>query len=86
MVSVDDAQTNKEFAESLKADFPLLSNPDGDVARAYGVVSPEREFPQRWTFYIDGEGKIAYIDKDVNPSTAGADVVARLTALNVSKR
>ena len=86
MVSVDDAQTNKEFAESLEADFPLLSNPDGDVARAYGVVSAEREFPQRWTFYIDGEGQIAHIDKDVNPSTAGADVVARLTALNVPKR
>ncbi len=27
-----DAQTNKEFAESLDADFPLLSNPDKGVA------------------------------------------------------
>ena len=49
MVSVDDAETNQKFAESLEADFPLLSNPDGDVARAYGVVSPERQLPQRWT-------------------------------------
>ena len=41
MISVDDAPTNKEFAESLDAGFPLLSNPDKDVAMAYGVVNEE---------------------------------------------
>ena len=86
MVSVDDAETNRKFAESLEADFPLLSNPEGDVARAYGVVSPEREFAQRWTFYIGGDGRILYIDKDVTPAIAGAQVVDRLAALNVPRR
>ena len=86
MVSVDDADTNRKFAESLEADFPLLSNPAGDVARAYGVVSPARQFPQRWTFYIGDDGRILYIDKDVNASSAGAQVVERLAALNVPKR
>lgn len=86
MVSVDDAETNRKFAESLEADFPLLSNPEGDVARAYGVVSAERQFAQRWTFYIGGDGKILHVDKDVNASTAGEDVLARMTELNVSKR
>ena len=28
MISVDDPQTNKEFAESLNTTFPLLSNPE----------------------------------------------------------
>ena len=42
MISVDDPQTNKEFAESLDSDFPLLSNPTKEVAEAYGVVTAER--------------------------------------------
>jgi peroxiredoxin Q/BCP len=83
MISVDDPQTNKEFAESLNADFPLLSNPDGDVARAYGVVTPEREFPFRWTYIIGPDGRILRIDKDVNASTAGQELVAHLTELGV---
>jgi|TARA_B100000315_G_scaffold257697_1_gene307365 peroxiredoxin Q/BCP len=86
MVSVDDAETNREFAESLDADFPLLSNPEGDIARAYGVVSPEREFPQRWTFYIGGDGNILHIDKEVNPSMAGEQLVENFARLNVPKR
>jgi peroxiredoxin Q/BCP len=84
MISIDDPQTNKEFAESLEADFPLLSNPDGDVARAYGVVTPEREFPFRWTYIIGPDGRILRVDKDVNASTAGQELVAHLTELGVS--
>ena len=83
MISVDDPQTNKEFAESLEADFPLLSNPEGDVARAYGVVTPERQLPFRWTYIIGPDGGILRGDKDVNASTAGLDLVAHLTELGV---
>lgn len=83
MISVDDAQTNKEFAESLDADFPLLSNPEGDVARAYGVVTPEREFPYRWTYIIGPDGRILRVDKEVNATTAGQDLVAHLNDLGV---
>ena len=36
--SVDDAKTNKEFAESLELDYPILSDPDKKVAEAYGVL------------------------------------------------
>ncbi len=86
MVSVDDAQTNKEFAESLDADFPLLSNPDKDVAMAYGVVNAERQFPFRWTYIIGPDGKILRVDREVNPSSAGQDLVAHLTDLGVAKR
>ena len=56
MVSVDDPETNKEFAESLDSDFPLLSNPTKEVAEAYGVVTAERAVAFRWTFIIGGDG------------------------------
>src|SRR5678816_3231277 len=36
MASVDTPEDNKKFAESEKADFPLLSDPDKKVAMAYG--------------------------------------------------
>jgi peroxiredoxin Q/BCP len=50
------------------------------------VVTPERELPFRWTYYVGGDGKILYVDKEVKPPTAGADVAARLKALGVPTR
>ena len=86
MVSMDDPETNKEFAESLNTTFPLLSNPEGDVARAYGVVTPERSLPFRWTYIIGPDGRILHVDREVNASTAGTDLVAHLTELDVARR
>jgi peroxiredoxin Q/BCP len=83
MISVDDPQTNQEFAESLESDFPLLSNPTKEVAEAYGVVTADRAFPFRWTYIIGGDGKILKIDKEVNPSTAGQDLVAHMASLGL---
>jgi len=48
------------------------------------VVTPERELPHRWTYYIDAEGKILHIDKSVDTNTAGADVAARLKELGIA--
>jgi peroxiredoxin Q/BCP len=84
--SCDTPEKNKEFAESLGVDYPILSDPGKEVAKAYGVVTPERELPFRWTFYLGPDGKILYIDKEVKPPTAGADVAARLKALGVSAK
>ena len=83
MISVDDPQTNQEFAESLESGFPLLSNPTKEVAEAYGVVTADRAFPFRWTYIIGGDGKILKIDKEVNPSTAGQDLVAHMASLGI---
>ncbi len=83
MISVDDPETNQEFAESLDSDFPLLSNPTKEVAEAYGVVTADRAFPFRWTYIIGGDGKILKIDKEVNPSTAGQDLVAHMSSLGL---
>lgn len=81
--SCDTPETNKEFSDSLSLDYPVLSDPEKSVAKAYGVVTPERELPYRWTFYIGPDGKILYIDKEVKTQTAGADVAARLKALGI---
>ncbi len=86
MASVDDPETNQEFAASLDADFPLLSDPEKDVAIAYGVVTDERPVPFRWTYIIGPDGKVLHVDREVNPSTAGGDLVTHLTELGVARR
>ncbi len=85
MASVDDAETNKKFAEANEADFVLLSDPSKQVATSYGVLS-ERGFASRWTFYIGLDGKILYIDKQVKPATSGEDIVAKLQELGIKKK
>ena len=40
----------------------------------------------RHTIYIGADGKVLYIDREVNPKTAGADTVKRLEELGVPKK
>ena len=84
--SCDDAETNKKFAESLSLDYPILSDPKGDTARAYGVVKGESKFPARWTFYIGKDGKVLFVDNKVKTGSHGADVAAKLKELGVAEK
>ena len=49
-------------------------------------MDEDQPFASRWTFYIGVDGRILYIDKQVNTSTHGKDVAARLSELGVPKR
>ena len=62
-VSMDDLDTQKKFAESLKLPFPLLADPKGEVVRAYGVEmqSKGKTYADRVTFVIDGGGKVTKV-------------------------
>jgi thioredoxin-dependent peroxiredoxin len=84
--SVDDADQNKKFAESVAADYPILSDPEGKIARQYGVTDAVKKWASRWTFFIDKDGKVAYIDKEVKPATHADDVVKKLEELGVAKK
>ena len=84
MASVDDAETNRKFAEQESADFPILSDVDKSVGTAYGVLNPQSGRARRWTFYIGGDGKILYIEKgtgQVQTANAGATMIAKLEEL-----
>jgi peroxiredoxin Q/BCP len=84
--SCDTPELNKEFAEELGLDFPILSDPERKVSDAYGVTNEERKFPMRWTFYIGKDGTILAIDKQVKTASHGADVAARLKELGAPKK
>jgi peroxiredoxin Q/BCP len=84
--SVDTPEKNREFAQAVEADYPILSDHGGEVAREYGVTGPVQRWASRWTFFIGKDGHILFIDKDVHPSTHADDVAAKLEELGVAKR
>ncbi len=61
--SCDTAETNKRFAESMALDYPILSDPTGATAKAYGVYQEQAKLASRWTFYIGKDGKILFTDR-----------------------
>jgi len=83
-VSVDTPETNAKFAASLAVDYPILSDPTGDTARAYGVLAASG-YAARRTFYIGADGRILAIDQNVGPVSHGSDIVAKLTELEIQR-
>jgi len=84
--STDKAELNKKFAESLKVDYPILSDPEGKTATALGVFNADKKFANRYTVYIGKDGKILFIDTKVTAASHGTDVAAKLKELGVAKK
>ena len=87
MASVDTPEDNTKFAAEHNAGYPILSDPSKETSRSYGVLMKfgDNEFANRWTFYIDIDGNIAKIDKEVKPASAGADMVKAMGELEFKK-
>ncbi len=91
MASVDPLDGDKgakAFAETHKADFPLLADPTKKTAEAYGVLGDFTKYnlgmiANRWTFYVGKDGKILAIDKEVKPATSAEDMAAKLGQLGI---
>ena len=61
----------------MELDFPLLSDTNKKVAKAYGILNA-RGMSNRVTFIIGADGKVAHIFDKVNVGSHGKDVVAKL--------
>ena len=85
MASVDPIEENIKFALDNDADFPLLSDPTKETAKAYDVLAFYGA-PKRHTIYISKKGEIMYVDTQVNPETSAEDMAAKLVELGVQKR
>ena len=81
-MSLDTPEKNAEFAASLEAGFPVVSDPKGVVAKRFGVLGLGGLYSKRWTFYVDSEGVLRAIDKQVAPATAGTDMIRKLETLD----
>ncbi len=81
--STDPVESNRKFAEKYGFRFKLLSDPEGKIAEAYGVLQRrgERVSAKRTTFIIDGNGIVVEILRNVRPAEKHADM-----ALEVVKK
>lgn len=55
-VSTDDQKTQCDFAESVGAAYPMIADPDANMARQFDVFWPFIKLVRRVTFIIDPEG------------------------------
>jgi thioredoxin-dependent peroxiredoxin len=82
-VSVDTAESHKDFCAKEGLSFKLLSDPDASVSSAYGSVMEYqgKKLSARNTFLIDPQGKIAKEFMSVKPASHSEEVLAALTDL-----
>jgi peroxiredoxin (alkyl hydroperoxide reductase subunit C) len=61
-VSVDSLESHRKWAEELGGlNYPLLSDYDKEVSRAYGVLDEETGVCLRATFIINPSGQVSYM-------------------------
>ncbi len=85
-VSVDSAQSHKDFCAKEGLNFKLLSDPDGKVSEQYGSAMDYKgaKMAARNTFLINPEGKIAKVYSGVKPAGHSEEVLKDLANLKKS--
>jgi peroxiredoxin Q/BCP len=86
-VSPDDAASHAKFRDKFSLNFPLLSDPEHQMAEEYGAWREKNMYGkksmgiQRSTYLIDGAGKIAKVWKKVSVDGHDAQVLEALKEL-----
>ncbi len=78
-VSRDSDESHKDFLASESLPFPLVSDSDGSVDRAYGVPNV-LGMSKRVTFLIGPDGKISRAWPDVDPAVHAEEVLDAIDA------
>ncbi len=74
-ISTDTLESHKDFAKHYDLPFHLVSDPDGAIARSYGVGKTFGML-QRQTVVIGADGNVKKIYRDVDVSKHAAEVLA----------
>jgi thioredoxin-dependent peroxiredoxin len=79
-VSTDAPQVHRDFRDKYKLPYPLLSDPDGQIAQAFGVPMQAGTI-RHATFLIDRRGIIRKVWPTVHPWGHSREVLTALRAL-----
>ena len=79
-VSTDGVESHERFAANNELTFPLLADPDGKIAKAYGVLR-ETGRAARATFLIGRDGTILHAWPKVSITGHANDITAKLDEL-----
>ena len=83
-ISKDSAASHMKFAEKYNLPFILMSDPDLEAIKAYGVWQEKKMYGKismgvvRTTFIIDEHGIIEKVMPKVKPDTNAAEILAEL--------
>jgi peroxiredoxin Q/BCP len=82
-VSVDSAQSHKDFCAKEGLNFKLLADPDAKVSAEYGSTMDYKgaKMAARNTFIIDPQGKIVKVYTGVKPADHSEQVLKDLAEL-----
>jgi len=85
-VSVDSAQSHKDFCAKEGLNFKLLADPDGKTAALYGSTMEYQgaKMAARNTFIINPKGEIVKVYTGVKPPTHSEEVLKDLADLKKS--
>jgi peroxiredoxin Q/BCP len=85
-VSVDTAQSHKDFCAKEGLNFKLLADPDAQISTEYGSVMDYKgsKMAARNTFLIDRNGKVAKVYTGVKPAEHSEQVLKDLAELKKS--
>lgn len=87
-VSTDSVESHGKFRDKYELNFPLLADPDHQVAEKFGAWREKNMYGkksmgiQRSTFLIDADGKVAKVWKAVKVDEHDEQVVAALRELS----
>lgn len=81
-ISTDFVATLNHWSKELEANFPMLSDHNGNVSKTYGILDPNAFIALRTTFIVDKDGKIA----DIHEDRESIDVSGALAACNRLKK
>jgi hypothetical protein len=85
-VSYDSVEVLKNFAERKHITFPLLSDPESKIIRAFGILNetlkpgtPQFGIPYPGTFLVDARGTVAakYFEEDFRERVSASDILVR---------
>lgn len=83
-VSTDSVESHVKFKEKYGLPFTLLSDPEHEVAEAYGVWGERSSYGRTWmgversTFLIDRDGVVTKVMRKVKPDTHAELVLAAI--------
>jgi peroxiredoxin Q/BCP len=85
-VSADSAESHMKFTSEYKLPFSLLSDPNGALAKSYGVDIVLGSLLDRMTFIIDKSGEIRFVYKSLKNALSHVDrAMNELKALEQKK-
>ncbi len=88
-ITLSKLEDNKAFAAETKLTFPLLSDPQLNVAKVYGTVramnGPTGPVAERWVILIDSDGIIRSIDKGEDVENKGRLLLKAIEEAKISR-